>query len=192
MREGEREQVEATFRKRFKMRLRVVDARKRFLRVLEGVEDPEVKRKKIGHEFIAVFEEEARKIGGADFLAQGTLYPDVIESVSFRGPSAVIKSHHNVGGLPSAMRLKLVERSARSSRTRHGPRARRWGFRRASSGASRSRARSRHPGDWPRLGAAAIDPAACGRRRRGGDPGAGGTGSSGRRSPSSCRSRRSA
>ena len=109
MREGERQQVEATFRKRFKMRLRVVDARKRFLRLLEGVEDPEVKRKKIGHEFIAVFEEEARKIGGADFLAQGTLYPDVIESVSFRGPSAVIKSHHNVGGLPSAMRLKLVE-----------------------------------------------------------------------------------
>jgi GMP synthase (glutamine-hydrolysing) len=76
---------------------------------LEGVIDPEEKRKRIGQEFIAVFEKEAKKIGNVDFLAQGTLYPDVIESVSWKGPSATIKSHHNVGGLPEKMKLKLVE-----------------------------------------------------------------------------------
>jgi GMP synthase (glutamine-hydrolysing) len=76
---------------------------------LRGVTDPEVKRKKIGAEFIAVFEEEALKLGHFPWLAQGTLYPDVIESVSFKGPSATIKTHHNVGGLPSRMRFKLVE-----------------------------------------------------------------------------------
>jgi GMP synthase (glutamine-hydrolysing) len=91
------------------MDLRVVDAADRFLGKLAGVTDPERKRKIIGYEFIAVFEEEARKIGGADFLVQGTLYPDVIESVSHKGPSATIKSHHNVGGLPEKMNLKLVE-----------------------------------------------------------------------------------
>ena len=82
----------------------------RFIDALEGVSDPENKRKIIGRLFIDVFEEEAKKIGGADFLAQGTLYPDVIESVSFSGgPSVTIKSHHNVGGLPERMNLKLVE-----------------------------------------------------------------------------------
>jgi GMP synthase (glutamine-hydrolysing) len=76
---------------------------------LKGVTDPEEKRKKIGREFISVFEKEARKIGGVKYLAQGTLYPDVIESISWKGPSATIKSHHNVGGLPEKMRLRLVE-----------------------------------------------------------------------------------
>ena len=84
--------------------------RELFLDALEGVTDPEVKRKTIGRLFIDVFEEEASKLGGADYLAQGTLYPDVIESVSFTGgPSVTIKSHHNVGGLPERMRMKLVE-----------------------------------------------------------------------------------
>ncbi len=109
LRAGESAQVEALFRGAFKMDLRVVDAASRFLGKLAGVTDPEAKRKAIGYEFIAVFEEEARGIGGADFLVQGTLYPDVIESVSHRGPSVTIKSHHNVGGLPEKMNLKLVE-----------------------------------------------------------------------------------
>ncbi|HEY0706276.1 MAG TPA: glutamine-hydrolyzing GMP synthase [Polyangia bacterium] len=109
LRAGERGQVESLFRDAFKMDLRVVDAADRFLGKLAGVTDPETKRKIIGYEFIAVFEEEARKLGGADYLVQGTLYPDVIESVSHKGPSAVIKSHHNVGGLPEKMNLKLVE-----------------------------------------------------------------------------------
>jgi len=86
-----------------------VDARQRFYSRLAGIEDPEIKRKRIGNEFIAVFEEEAKRITGVDFLVQGTLYPDVIESVSIKGPSAVIKTHHNVGGLPEKMGLKLVE-----------------------------------------------------------------------------------
>jgi GMP synthase (glutamine-hydrolysing) len=109
LRAKEREQVEQTFAGRFHIPLRVVDARARFLEKLRGVVDPEKKRKAIGYEFIAVFEEAAREIKGADFLAQGTLYPDVIESVSTKGPSATIKSHHNVGGLPEKMKLKLVE-----------------------------------------------------------------------------------
>jgi GMP synthase (glutamine-hydrolysing) len=109
LRAGESAQVEALFRGAFKMNLVVVDAADRFLQKLAGVIDPEQKRKIIGREFIAVFEEEARKLGGADFLVQGTLYPDVIESVSHKGPSATIKSHHNVGGLPEKMHLKLVE-----------------------------------------------------------------------------------
>jgi GMP synthase (glutamine-hydrolysing) len=108
-RAGEAAQVEALFRDAFKADLRVVDASDRFLSKLTGVTDPERKRKIIGAEFIAVFEEEAKRIGGADFLVQGTLYPDVIESVSHKGPSATIKSHHNVGGLPERMNLKLVE-----------------------------------------------------------------------------------
>jgi len=87
----------------------VVDARDRFLRALDGVVDPEKKRRIIGHLFIDVFEEEAQRIGAVDYLVQGTLYPDVIESVSVRGPSATIKTHHNVGGLPERMRLALVE-----------------------------------------------------------------------------------
>jgi GMP synthase (glutamine-hydrolysing) len=109
LRAGETAQVESLFRGAFKLDLRVVDAAERFLAKLAGVTDPEQKRKIIGREFIAVFEEEARRIGGADYLVQGTLYPDVIESVSFKGPSVTIKSHHNVGGLPEKMNLKLVE-----------------------------------------------------------------------------------
>jgi GMP synthase (glutamine-hydrolysing) len=97
------------FRDHFKVDLRVIDAEQRFLGALAGVTDPERKRKIIGHEFISVFDDEARTISGVEFLAQGTLYPDVIESVSFKGPSAVIKSHHNVGGLPERMKLALVE-----------------------------------------------------------------------------------
>ena len=109
LRAREAVQVESLFRGAFKMNLVVVDAADRFLSKLAGVEDPEKKRKIIGGEFIAVFEEEARKLGGADYLVQGTLYPDVIESVSSKGPSATIKSHHNVGGLPEKMKLKLIE-----------------------------------------------------------------------------------
>jgi GMP synthase (glutamine-hydrolysing) len=109
LRKGEAEKVRKTFQEHFHIKLDFVDAKKRFLEKLAGVTDPEKKRKIIGNEFIAIFEEEAKKITDAEFLAQGTLYPDVIESVSFKGPSAVIKSHHNVGGLPEVMKLKLVE-----------------------------------------------------------------------------------
>ncbi len=110
LREGERDKVEKTFRKNFHINLDVVDAADRFLDKLKDVTDPEKKRKIIGNTFIKVFEEEAKRLGDFEFLAQGTLYPDVIESVSFKGgPSAVIKSHHNVGGLPKKMHLKLVE-----------------------------------------------------------------------------------
>jgi GMP synthase (glutamine-hydrolysing) len=109
LRAHEAVQVEKLFRGAFKMNLVVVDAAERFLSKLAGVGDPEQKRKIIGREFIAVFDEEAQKLGGADYLVQGTLYPDVIESVSHKGPSATIKSHHNVGGLPEKMKLKLVE-----------------------------------------------------------------------------------
>ncbi len=109
LRSGERQKVEETFREHFHMNLMVIDASKRFLDLLKGVTDPEQKRKIIGNTFIHVFEEEAKKAGDFKFLAQGTLYPDVIESVSFKGPSAVIKSHHNVGGLPEDMELELVE-----------------------------------------------------------------------------------
>src|SRR5213079_2215122 len=91
------------------LNVRGVDASERFLNLLAGVTDPEKKRKLIGNEFIRIFEEEAAKIGSVDFLVQGTLYPDVIESVSVKGPSQTIKSHHNVGGLPEVMQLKLVE-----------------------------------------------------------------------------------
>jgi GMP synthase (glutamine-hydrolysing) len=109
LREGEAESVVRTFRDAFKIHLIPVDASRRFLDQLRGVTDPEIKRKRIGAEFIAVFEEEARKLGEFPWLAQGTLYPDVIESVSFKGPSATIKTHHNVGGLPERMRFALVE-----------------------------------------------------------------------------------
>ncbi|MEO6360479.1 MAG: glutamine-hydrolyzing GMP synthase, partial [Sphingomicrobium sp.] len=110
LRLNEREQVESLFRDHYNIPLVVVDAEARFMAGLAGVTDPEAKRKFIGGEFIAVFEEEAEKLGGADFLAQGTLYPDVIESVSFTGgPSVTIKSHHNVGGLPERMNMQLVE-----------------------------------------------------------------------------------
>ncbi len=109
LREGEAEKVEQTLRRCFHMKIRCVDASSRFITKLKGVEDPEKKRKIIGNEFIRVFEEEAMKIRGVGFLAQGTLYPDVIESTSFKGPSATIKSHHNVGGLLRKMKLKLIE-----------------------------------------------------------------------------------
>ena len=109
LRQGEFEEVVATFRSNFKLNLIAVDARAKFLTALKGVTDPEQKRKIIGRVFIEVFEEEAAKVENANYLVQGTLYPDVIESVSLRGPSAVIKSHHNVGGLPERMKLKLIE-----------------------------------------------------------------------------------
>jgi GMP synthase (glutamine-hydrolysing) len=110
MRKGEAEQVVSLFRNSYNIPLVHVNAETLFLSGLKGVSDPEAKRKFIGKTFIDVFEEEAKKIGGADFLAQGTLYPDVIESVSFTGgPSVTIKSHHNVGGLPERMNMKLVE-----------------------------------------------------------------------------------
>ncbi len=109
LRKNEAGKVQDNFREHFKIKLHYVDASERFLEKLKGVTDPETKRKIIGREFIAVFEEMAAKIHGAKYLAQGTLYPDVIESVSFKGPSATIKSHHNVGGLPERMGLKLIE-----------------------------------------------------------------------------------
>lgn len=110
MRANEADQVVDLFREHYQINLIHVDAEELFLGKLAGVDDPEKKRKIIGGLFIDVFEEEARKIGGADFLAQGTLYPDVIESVSFTGgPSVTIKSHHNVGGLPDRMNMDLVE-----------------------------------------------------------------------------------
>ena len=110
LRQSEAEQVISLFRGSYNIPLVHVDAAERFLAALEGVTDPEHKRKTIGALFIDVFDEEAAKLGGADFLAQGTLYPDVIESVSFTGgPSVTIKSHHNVGGLPERMKLKLLE-----------------------------------------------------------------------------------
>ncbi|MEW6109154.1 MAG: glutamine-hydrolyzing GMP synthase [Nitrospirota bacterium] len=109
LREGESKKVEQMLRENFHMKIRCVDASDRFLKKLSGIKDPERKRKIIGNEFIKVFEEEAMKIKNVGFLAQGTLYPDVIESVSFKGPSATIKSHHNVGGLLKKMKLKLIE-----------------------------------------------------------------------------------
>ncbi len=108
LRENEAEEV-CSFYERSDFEFRFVDASQRFLSQLQGVTDPEKKRKIIGHEFIRIFEEQARQIGEVSYLVQGTLYPDVIESVSTKGPSATIKSHHNVGGLPSHMKLQLLE-----------------------------------------------------------------------------------
>ena len=109
LRKNEAMQVATRLSDRLGLHFIAVDARQRFYDRLAGIEDPETKRKRIGNEFIAVFEEEAKKIADAEFLVQGTLYPDVIESVSIKGPSAVIKTHHNVGGLPEKMGLKLIE-----------------------------------------------------------------------------------
>jgi GMP synthase (glutamine-hydrolysing) len=109
LRKDEARQVQRRFAQRLRLKVLSVDAGRRFLRELAGVGDPERKRKIIGREFIEVFRASMRKLGKAGFLAQGTLYPDVIESVSVRGPSAVIKSHHNVGGLPRALKFELVE-----------------------------------------------------------------------------------
>lgn len=109
LREGEFESTLALLKQKLRLNIQGVDASRRFLDALKGVVDPETKRKRIGALFIEVFEEEGKRIGGVGFLVQGTLYPDVIESVSVRGPSATIKSHHNVGGLPEKMNLKLIE-----------------------------------------------------------------------------------
>ena len=109
LRSGEGDEVVNYLREHFDLNLKLVNAQDRFLDLLAGVEDPEKKRKIIGHTFIDVFDEEAKAIGNVEWLAQGTLYPDVIESVSHKGPSAVIKSHHNVGGLPEKMNMKLIE-----------------------------------------------------------------------------------
>lgn len=109
LREGEFESTLALFEQRMKLNITGVRAGDQFLNALSGVTDPEQKRKTIGGLFIDVFEQEAKRVGEVAFLMQGTLYPDVIESVSVRGPSAVIKSHHNVGGLPEKMKLKLIE-----------------------------------------------------------------------------------
>ena len=109
LRKNEAMQVMSRLSEGLGMHIVAVDGRERFYAKLAGIEDPEVKRKRIGNEFIAVFEEEAKRIPNVEFLVQGTLYPDVIESVSIKGPSAVIKTHHNVGGLPEKMGLKLIE-----------------------------------------------------------------------------------
>lgn len=110
LRQGEADRVQEVFKQNFHINLRFVRARKIFLDKLKGISDPERKRKIIGRTFIQIFEKEAQKIKGVEYLAQGTLYPDLIESRSaFGGPSAVIKSHHNVGGLPKRMKLKLLE-----------------------------------------------------------------------------------
>jgi GMP synthase (glutamine-hydrolysing) len=110
LRKGEAEAVMAMFKREMDLNVVKADASERFLAALSGITDPELKRKAIGRVFIEVFDEEAKKLAVApEFLVQGTLYPDVIESVSFKGPSVVIKSHHNVGGLPAHMKLKLVE-----------------------------------------------------------------------------------
>ncbi len=109
LRLNEGDEVVSYLRENFDLNLKFVQAQDRFLNKLKGVDDPEKKRKIIGHTFIEVFDEEANALGHVDYLAQGTLYPDVIESISHKGPSAVIKSHHNVGGLPDTMNLKLIE-----------------------------------------------------------------------------------
>ena len=109
LRKNEVEEVRHLLGDNLDLNLTVVDASERFLSRLKGVDDPEKKRKIIGHTFIEIFDEESKKIPHVDFLAQGTLYPDVIESTSAKGPSAVIKSHHNVGGLPDHMKLSLIE-----------------------------------------------------------------------------------
>ena len=109
LRKNEAVQVASRLSDRLGLHFIAIDARQRFYDKLVSIEDPETKRKRIGNEFIAVFEEEAKKIPDVEFLMQGTLYPDVIESVSIKGPSAVIKTHHNVGGLPEKMGLKLIE-----------------------------------------------------------------------------------
>lgn len=109
LRKNEAQQISAFFQDNFSLNLVTVNASARFLAGLKGVTDPEEKRRIIGHEFIRVFEEEARKLGEVDFLVQGTLYPDVIESVSEHGPAVKIKSHHNVGGLPPDLQFQLLE-----------------------------------------------------------------------------------
>ncbi len=190
MRSGEADQVVGLFRNSYNIPLVHVEAETLFLSGLAGVTDPEAKRKLIGKTFIDVFEEEARKMGGADFLAQGTLYPDVIESVSFTGgPSVTIKSHHNVGGLPERMNMKLVEPLARIVQGR-GPRARAraWACPRRSSVGIRSRgpaSRSASPAKSPRNAATSCARPMRSISRRSATPGS--TTRSGRRSRCCCR-----
>ncbi len=195
MRAGESEQVVATFRDHFNITLVHRDASDLFLGQLRGVTDPEVKRKIIGRLFIEVFEEEQNKLGGADFLAQGTLYPDVIESVSATGgPSVTIKSHHNVGGLPERMHMQPGRAAARAVQGR-GARAR------ARAGHARG---DRRPPPLPRPGPRHPHPRR-GDAREGGPAAQGGqrstwrrsatpacTTRSGRPSPCCCRCARSA
>jgi len=109
LRAGERDQVEKTFASQMHLNMRILDRTDQFLAGLRNVTDPERKRKIIGRQFIKNFDEESKKLKGIKYLVQGTLYPDVIESVSFKGPSATIKTHHNVGGLPVRMKMKLIE-----------------------------------------------------------------------------------
>ena len=109
LRKNESREVMELFKDRYNINIKLVDASELFLNKLDGVTDPEKKRKIIGHEFISVFEKKSKELGNIKYLAQGTLYPDVIESVSFKGPSATIKSHHNVGGLPEKMKMDLIE-----------------------------------------------------------------------------------
>jgi GMP synthase (glutamine-hydrolysing) len=109
LRKNEAAEVVVRLKEKLGINLHLVDASDRFLTALDGVSEPEKKRKIIGENFIHVFQEEALRIGKVDFLLQGTLYPDVIESVSYKGPSSTIKTHHNVGGLPDTMHLKLIE-----------------------------------------------------------------------------------
>ncbi len=146
MRKNEAAQVVEMFREHYNLPLILVDAADRFIGELEGETDPEKKRKTIGRLFIEVFEEEAKKLGGADFLVQGTLYPDVIESVSFTGgPSVTIKSHHNVGGLPERMKMQLVEPLRELFRTKCVCSARNSACRTASSAVIHSGSGSRDP-----------------------------------------------
>jgi GMP synthase (glutamine-hydrolysing) len=109
LRKGQYHELMENFRRKFSLNVKGIDASEEFLERLRGIISPEKKRKAIGRLFIEIFEREAKKIGGADFLAQGTIYPDVIESNPVKGPSSVIKSHHNVGGLPKGLRFKLIE-----------------------------------------------------------------------------------
>lgn len=170
MRKAEADEVVSLFRGHYNIPLVHVDASELFLKELDGVEDPEAKRKTIGRLFIDMFDAEAKKVGGADFLAQGTLYPDVIESVSFAGgPSVTIKSHHNVGGLPERMNMTRGACATFSGRgAGAGPRAR--PAREAKSAATLPRPRPRHP--LPRRGdeGEARHPAPGGRHLPGGDP----------------------
>lgn len=109
LRKDEGRKVMENYGKHFDMNIKMIDAKEKFIGNLAGISDPEEKRKRIGHDFIEVFDEESKKFTDVTFLAQGTIYPDVIESQSIKGPSATIKSHHNVGGLPEKMNLKLLE-----------------------------------------------------------------------------------
>ena len=163
LRKNEFEKVLSMLQNNLHLNVRGVDASDRFLNMLAGVTDPEKKRKIIGDEFIRVFEEEARRIGAVDFLVQGTLYPDVIESVSVKGPSQTIKSHHNVGGLPERMRVEAGRALARTVQRRSAARrAWSWACRKTWSGASHSRARVWRFALWAKLRAKAFG---CCRKR---------------------------